>query len=105
MQVTLQWDCPGAPPASISGGPKKGGGGQYNAATGVVIFGSGGGKLGSQIDFNGESLHTSCSAPFFIGARTFTDGEDKKSQGCNSAGCWVVIDAVSDEGGQYCSQC
>ena len=105
VQVTLQWDCDGPAPAQITGGPKKGGGAQYDPATGVVVFGSSGGKLGSQIDFNGESLHTSCSAPFYIGIRTFTEGEDKKDQSCNSRGCWVVIDAVSEEGGVYCDQC
>lgn len=106
VSVTLTWDqarC-GAPPASVSNDEDKGTT-TYDSASGVIQITSDG-KLGSQQDFSdGQSLHTSCSGPFGIGVRTFSDdaGEDKQDQGCTSSGCWVVTEAVSENGGIYCS--
>ena len=80
----------------------------YDASTGIVTFTD----LGSQVDFQYDgttnSLHTSCSAPFGIGVRTFTSSESKDCQGgatCGVApctGCFEVIDAISEGGASYC---
>lgn len=110
VQVTLTWACQGPPPSSVSGGGKKGGSAQYDPATGVAVFGSGGGKLGSQIDFEYDgvenSIHTSCSSEFGPGLRTFTESQDKKCQNdCTCSGCFVVTGAISDGGGEYCPFC
>lgn len=99
-QVTLQWTCPGATPASID--LKKGG--RYDAATGIATFGTPGEKLGGDLELpNDEQLHLSCSAPFGIGITTYTD--DKDDQVCNGGGCWTVIDAKSTTGATYCDLC
>lgn len=110
VQVTLTWACQGPPPATVSGGGKKGGSADYDPATGVAVFGSAGGKLGSQIDFEYDgvenSIHTSCSSEFGPGLRTFTSSESKKCQNnCSCTGCFVVTDAISEDGGTYCPFC
>ena len=114
MEVTLTWVCDGAPPGAVTSGgggkSKKGGALTYDAATGVIVIGSGGGKLGSQQDFSydgvSEGIHVSCSAPFGIGVRSIGPGQSKKCQGgCEGTpctGCFEVTAATSSGGGQYC---
>lgn len=108
--LTLQWDSACGPiPTTVSTDGK--GEGMYDQATGTIMIGSGDGKLGSQTDFtaNGvqNSIHTSCSAPFGLGVRTFVSGEEKSSQGgCSgpeSSGCWFVTEAVSESGEFFCN--
>lgn len=114
VEVILEWACGGAPPTTVSGAGKKGGQLQYS--DGVLRLGSvGGGKLGSQQDFEwsgpsgrgSEGIHVSCSAPFGLGVRTIGAGESKDCQGgCEGpacTGCFVVVDATSEDGDKFCT--
>lgn len=111
VSVTLTYDCAGAPPATVSLKKGKDATVNYDAAAGVIAVTTTKDKLGSQIDFTYDgvlnSLHTSCSAPFGVGVRTFTDDEEKSCQGgCEDeppcTGCFVVTAAQSEGGAPYC---